>query len=640
MPTPLPKLYCPNIRCQALHTLTDQVCQECGATLPQRYLWVVGPHEGQFQVGDLLKDRFFFCGPRLALDTRPGIPLKSDLELPDELLPYLRLFPYRLHLPQIYTLLAQPQADLASILLLEQAPLCAADWTITAGAEDEDATVVSSPEFAGQPLMAAWPHARPLRQLHWLWQLAQLWQPLYSQEVATTLLLPHLLRVEGRLVRILELESDVDSAPTLADLGQLWQRLLPMTTGDLAAALTQLCNSLISGKLTFPDQLILQLAQWIDHYQQPYHIQIDIATRTDTGLLRDHNEDACYPEPGSVAENTSERMAIVCDGVGGHAGGEVAAGIAIQAIREHLSQLPESNLLPQDVIAELETATFAANDLISQQNDAEHRQERQRMGTTLIMGFVQAYQLYLAHIGDSRAYLITDTGCYQVTVDDDIASREVRLGYFPYREALLHPGSGSLVQALGMAASSMLRPAAQQFILDEDCIFLLCSDGLSDFDRVEALWKDELLPLLHQQTDLASVSQQVIDRGNALNGHDNITIALIHCRVTPPARGEALVKPLFPAPVTPPLNLADVIPEPQQPEKLLQEPSQPPSPQRWSRLLGILLLLGFSGLLLFFAFPTGLRLRSPDPSDPTPPASPSLSAPNTNLMDIASDHEV
>ena len=99
------------------------------------------------------------------------------------------------------------------------------------------------------------------------------------------------------------------------------------------------------------------------------------------------------------------------------------------------------------------------------------RQDRQRMGTTLIMALVQAYRLYMTHIGDSRAYLITSTGCYQVMVDDDIASREVRLGYRPYREALLNPASGSLIQALGMSASSALRPTVQQFLLDEDCIF-------------------------------------------------------------------------------------------------------------------------------------------------------------------------
>ena len=637
MPNPLPKLYCPNIRCQALYTFSDQVCQECGTTLPLRYLWVVGPHEDKFEVGSLLRDRYLFCGPRVALDTRPGIPLKADLELPDHVLPYLKLFPLRLHIPQVYTLLASQADDRGPILLLEQAPLCTADWTIEMGGDapdmptdDTDATVFSTPEFSSQPLMAAWPYARPLRQLHWLWQLAQLWQPLYSQGVATSLLLPHLIRVEGPLVRLLELESDVESEPTLADLGQLWQSLLPLTSGELSPALAKLCERLTSGKIAFPDQLVLQLAQWIDHAQQAYQIEIDIATRTDTGHLRNHNEDACYPEHSAVLCNTSERIAIVCDGVGGHAGGEIAAGIAIDALKSHLTQLPEDNLLPQDVIGELEKATFVANDLISQQNDAEQRQERQRMGTTLIMAFVQAYQLYIAHIGDSRAYLITTTGCYQVTMDDDIASREVRLGYVPYREALLQPGSGALIQALGMGASTMLRPSAQQFILDEDCVFLLCSDGLSDFDRVEALWKEDILPLLHHQTDLATVSDRLIENANTLNGHDNVTVALVHCRVTPSTEDKTELEPLT-SPATIPLDLAQVHEEQQQ-DTVLKEQPLTSSPPNWLQLLSVLVLLGVGGVLLVFALPLRSRLPWPQSPFPRPTSTPSLTTPHTTLI--------
>lgn len=529
MPQSQPQLHCPNLRCRAANSDRDQFCQKCGTYLPKRFLWVVGARADKFQVGDLLEDRFLFRGPRVVFDTQPGIPLKMSVELPETLVPYLKLFPYRLHLPQIYTLLSLGDSEPSLILLLEQAPLGNADLDPS----NQGGLALG----AGMPLFDAWANAQPLRQLHWLWQMAQLWQPLRIQGVASSLLQPDFLRVEGPLFRLLELENDFRLEPSLADLGLVWQQLIPKTGGKLADSLDGLCDQLASGDIESAEELLAQLESWIENVHKAYRVKIDIATRTDTGMVREHNEDACYPADGAVTQNSLERMAIVCDGVGGHAGGEVASGIAIEALRDHLTQLPIDDLSPADVITELENASFKANDLICQRNDQEQRQDRQRMGTTLVTALSQTHQIYVSHIGDSRAYLITTQGCYQIMVDDDIASREVRLGYVPYREALLQPASGSLVQALGMASSSVLRPTVQRFLLDEDCLFLLCSDGLSDYDRIEMIWREELLPLLQGGTDLASTSKRLIELANQLNGHDNVTVGLVHCHVTRQRQG-------------------------------------------------------------------------------------------------------
>lgn len=529
MPNPLPQLHCPNLRCRAVNSDRDQFCQKCGTYLPKRYLWVVGSRADAFQVGDTLADRFLFRGPRVVFDTQPGLPLKMDVELPETLVPYLKLFPYRLHLPQIYTLLSLGEQESSLILLLEQVPLGNADLA----PHEQGGLSIGT----GLSLFEAWSNAQPLRQLHWLWQIAQLWQPLRIQGVASSLLQPDFLRVEGPLLRLLELENDFRLEPSLADLGQVWQQLIPKTNGKLASSLDGLCEALANGEMESAEELLGQLETWIENIHQAYRVKIDIATRTDTGMVREHNEDACYPSDGAVTQNSLERMAIVCDGVGGHAGGEVASGIAIEALRDHLTQLPIDTLSPAQVITELENAAFKANDLICQRNDQEQRQDRQRMGTTLVTALSQTHQIYVSHIGDSRAYLITTQGCYQVMVDDDIASREVRLGYVPYREALMQPASGSLVQALGMASSSVLRPTVQRFLLDEDCLFLLCSDGLSDYDRVDMIWREELLPLLQGGTDLASASKRLIELANQLNGHDNVTVGLVHCHVTRQRQG-------------------------------------------------------------------------------------------------------
>jgi protein phosphatase len=182
-------------------------------------------------------------------------------------------------------------------------------------------------------------------------------------------------------------------------------------------------------------------------------------------------------------------------------------------------------------MTDLEQAVALVNDKISQRNDTENRQGRQRMGTTLVMALPIAHEMYITHIGDSRAYWITRHGCNQITLDDDVASREVRLGYAVYREALQHSGSGSLVQALGMSKSGSLHPTAQRFIIDEDAVFLLTSDGLSDFDRVEECWDTEILPIINGEANLPDVATRLIEIANTKNGHDNVTIALVHYQI-------------------------------------------------------------------------------------------------------------
>lgn len=509
-------LYCPN--CQAPNPLPSELCQQCQTPLPKRYLWAAGQaiegHEG-----DLLEGRYLLKSSRVLLDTQPGWTAENQPSISEAVEPYLRLFPYRLHVPQVYGSVWTKGANPQEVLLLEQAPI---------GPSDLLETFDPNPSVGAIPLELAWPRASALRQLSWLWQIAQLWQPLSSQGVVSSLLQPELLRVEGPLVRLLELRLDQHSL-TLAELGQLWLQWVPNAQTTVAASLQALCQQMIQGQVRTAEQLMSQLEQWLMLVGKLRSYQVEISTRTDQGPSRQQNEDACYPPNGAVV--TSRPLTIVCDGVGGHAGGATASTLAIETLKQQLQAVPIESIDPRALLAELENAVCTANDTISQRNDNERRQGRQRMGTTLVMALAKAHEMYITHAGDSRAYWITRAGCYQVTLDDDVASREVRLGYAPYRIALQQPASGSLVQALGMGPSAILHPTVQRFILDEDCVFLLCSDGLSDHDRVEEHW-EEILPILDGKIDLATASQRLIAIANTQNGHDNVTVSLIHCQVS------------------------------------------------------------------------------------------------------------
>ncbi len=624
-------LYCPNYSCQTANPETYRFCQKCRTPLTRNYLWAIGAEAAGVVPETLLSGRYLCKAPHIFLDTRPGLPpLTSSDSLPSDADPYLKLSPYQLHIPQIYDLITPETASISgTILLLEQKAIYTPP-------------VPHSPQLSAEvgllpQLAIAWKQASVMQQLHWLWQIAQLWQPLSLEQVATTLLVPELLRVEGSLVRVLELVPDSPSElPSLSELGQQWSTWVSIAQPEIQPFLESVCQQILQGSLSNIETVVGALDQQLRVIAPARIQQLQITTRTDQGPSRQRNEDACYPSAGTLLTRTSSdapTYVLVCDGIGGHQGGDVASGLAIAAATQQLQALPLVNLAPDEMMTALDGAVRVANDQIAQRNDSEMRQERQRMGTTIVLALTRAHELYLAHVGDSRAYRITRWGCHQVTMDDDVASREVRLGYSFYRDALQHPSAGSLVQALGMAASSLLYPTVQRFLLDEDCIFLICSDGLSDNDRVEQVWESELLPLLEGTVDLAEVSDRLVQIANTRNGHDNVTVALIHCRVTPQPPD-----PLLDLSGTIPVDTAISSPAAMTTEAPTQVIAPVPSetsavdnrrsPKLWPLLLS-LLLLSLAGLM-FFA-PLRQRLvalldNAPTPAPaPVTPASPVVS---------------
>lgn len=528
-------LYCPNPTCQTLNDDGHRFCQQCGTFLPHRYLWaaeIATPPS----VDALLGDRYWHKGKGIFLDTLPGYPPGTDIEdIPSIVYAYLRLAEKRLHLPLVYDLITDESHPAEHpIVLLEEAAIWQPGQVFTDGNGSQ-----AQPSFAGVLLLPSiqdlWTRVSGRRQLFWLWQIASLWQSLADEDVATTLLTPDLIRVEGGLVRLLELRLDLpDTPPTLADLGALWHSWLAKANPDINAFLEALCTGMMDGSLSDATQVLAELdTQLVSLHKATPHT-VRIATQTDQGPTRSRNEDACYPPEGTAdtetlhSDEANHAIVIVCDGIGGHQGGDVASHLAIASLDQHLHAFPLPTLDPSKLSHALVESIGIANDQISQRNDSEMRMERQRMGTTLVMGLLRHHELYLSHVGDSRAYWVTRWGCHQATLDDDVASRQMRLGYTLYRQALRHPNSGSLVQALGMGSSNLLHPTVQRFLLDEDGVILLCSDGLSDGDRVEEHWDTELLSLLKGEGDFAALSHHLIEIANTQNGHDNVTVGVVH----------------------------------------------------------------------------------------------------------------
>jgi serine/threonine protein phosphatase PrpC len=601
---------CPNPECNAPNQLSQSLCAHCRFPIPKIYLWAIGDELSSFKVGQTLNNRYLLVDKKILLDTKPAAKLDSSEKVTDEIAKYLRLLPSKLNIPQVYGSLTVARTGRRNtpIWLLENPPIYSSSLV---------------KNLAGQlmpDIESAWKTAGSIRQLNWLWQIAQLWAPLMEEEVASTLLDPNLLRVDQGIVKILELSADV-KPPKLTDLGYLWQKWLKNTRLGAAQSIEKICQGLIQGEITDTEQLIAALDQALAVSGQRQFLECEYVTLSHTGPSRNQNEDSCYPPSGEVPIHKTGydlSLAIVCDGVGGHQGGEVASSSAIETIRNRLENVlnkPE-NRNPESIAGQITTSVCVANDQISLRNDNENRQERQRMGTTMAMTLIYGHEVYISNVGDSRIYRITRSSCQQITLDDDLATREVRLGYSLYREALDIPASGSLFQALGMNSSSNLRPTVQRLIVDEECIFLMCSDGLSDNNRVEQFWQSDILPILEGKIDLMSASHRLVNTANNLNGHDNVTVALLHCRVQQP-REAGQVNNIENAGKAIDLSSPDTLMLPG-PQSTTGQPLQ--KSQLLLGLLAALLGLGLAGALAWKVL--GNRIDPVPSQSPTPTVSP------------------
>lgn len=626
-------LQCQNLTCLSPNALTNRFCEKCGTPLVKRYLWMMGDWvRTYYHVGELIDNRYLVKQPQIVLDTKPAQAPQAPDEPPSWISLYLKLLPFHLHIPQVYGYIPSPDERLnMDIWLLEYGniPL------------DETGELIY-PELL-PTLAEVWSQASDLRQIHWLWQMAKLWHPLQRKAVVSSLLNPSLTRVNDQLLQLLELSKDEATAPNLKDLGAFWTGLIPTAAANIQDFLVSLTQELESGDLDRPESLIAILDYALQHYGGGQERSYEIFTCTDTGLLREHNEDACYPPTNQAITlaHGQNPLAIVCDGIGGQEGGEIAAQLAIETLSREINPSPTTNIeiYPDSYSLILEQAIRVTNDLISQRNDQESRQDRQRMGTTLVMAFAQAQEMYAAHVGDSRIYWITAHSCHQVTVDDDLASREVKLGYLLYRDAIQYPNAGALVQALGMSSATNLHPTVQRLIIDQDCVFLLCSDGLSDYDRVEQYWDSEIVPLLRGEKNVTAVGESLLQLANQKNGHDNSTIALVYCRVVPAAEP---VRPLVYAEAKeriiadlndqdfdhsedtyPGEEVVTAIPTPPPASSSVSSRTSPPAPTRVSPLVVVAIAVGVLGLLAAIAWQFLSRHPASNPSiSPAPVTSP------------------
>jgi protein phosphatase len=258
---------------------------------------------------------------------------------------------------------------------------------------------------------------------------------------------------------------------------------------------------------------------------------------TNIGLQRDHNEDffgmktTIEKIENSTEKNLSVRgLYIVCDGMGGHAAGEVASAMAVESLQKYFQTHWQSELPSHDII---EAGVLLANETLYQTNIGNSRSGSGRMGTTMVMALLQDTRLAIAHVGDSRIYRLSRKhGLEQLTLDHEVGQREINRGVEP-EIAYGRPDSYQLTQALGPRDNKSVRPEIQFLEITEDCLILLCSDGFSDNNFLEENWSQHLKPLISSEADLQDGLFKLVDLANEHNGHDNITAVLLRIKLKP-----------------------------------------------------------------------------------------------------------
>lgn len=239
----------------------------------------------------------------------------------------------------------------------------------------------------------------------------------------------------------------------------------------------------------------------------PGDTMLRAAGSTDVGLRRRENEDAfaLAPELG---------LCVVADGMGGHTAGQVASQLAAEAVHQAIQMLDEGPATPSE---KLRYAVSAANRAVH--GTARQRPECAGMGTTLVALLFEGQRAALAHVGDSRAYLLRGDRIRQLTDDHSIVGELLRRREISEDAAREHPHRHVLTRAVGVRAA--VEPDLAELTPTPGDVFVLCSDGLTS--HVE---DHEIAKVIGEEDDLQEASQRLVDLANHRGGEDNTTVVV------------------------------------------------------------------------------------------------------------------
>ncbi|HIA03587.1 MAG TPA: phosphoprotein phosphatase, partial [Myxococcales bacterium] len=262
-------------------------------------------------------------------------------------------------------------------------------------------------------------------------------------------------------------------------------------------------------------------------------MRISFGAKTDIGQQRQHNED-------NFLIDRKLRLFVTCDGMGGHAGGHVASALAVNLVRDELSNHFSDAIQGYDQGDESVTAGVLLNAIeTSVQRTCFSIYERGQtvpaergMGTTLSLVLLCGSRAFIGHVGDSRVYLIRGGNIYQLTEDHSLLNELIKAGQPPDPETMDSRIKNAVTRAVGV------HPSVDVDTLDMAVLpgdrFLLCSDGLHRYGDPQT-WLNKVMTADNEE----NAAQALIDYANEQGGADNITAALVRVKEVPDGNAEA-----------------------------------------------------------------------------------------------------
>lgn len=238
---------------------------------------------------------------------------------------------------------------------------------------------------------------------------------------------------------------------------------------------------------------------------------MNVFSGTDVGLRRKINQDYVFASEFPVGKLPN--LFLVADGMGGHNAGDFASRFVVNTVKELIEKSAETEPIPL-----IEAAIQKANALLRE--EADKKEEFWGMGTTIVAATIIDGRVYVANVGDSRLYLIEQSGMKQITQDHSLVEEMVRIGQLTKEEARLHPDKNIITRAIG--ASATVQVDFFVFELEQKNQILMCSDGLTNMVEDAEIWKiactDRILKVR---------AEELIRVANDHGGKDNIAVILI-----------------------------------------------------------------------------------------------------------------
>lgn len=251
---------------------------------------------------------------------------------------------------------------------------------------------------------------------------------------------------------------------------------------------------------------------------------INVGLETHQGMQRKENQDyAAYRSLKDLFFIQNGILMVLADGMGGHAGGAVASKLAVGTLINEFSSKKH-----HDIDGDLERIFQKANDVIL--NHSRQNPHLKGMGTTLTAVVIQNDELFFAHVGDSRGYLVSDAGIHQLTEDHTYVADLLRQGLISPAEAENHPYDNIITRAIGVSANPRIDHAPISYKIKSKQSVVLCSDGL-----YKCVANNEIFDFIKRYPDPSEACGELITCANQRGGPDNITVMIAQLEQVSPS---------------------------------------------------------------------------------------------------------